>query len=107
MASLLDEMLNAHQRETRLPSIHDVTRGNVECPICEGWGWVCENHAVRMGLKASGSSHGLAKLTEERVGAIRQEHENGMSKTRLALLTGISWRQIGRIVGRESWPYVA
>ncbi len=41
------------------------------------------------------------------VGAIRQEHENGMSKTRLALLTGISWRQIGRIVGRESWPYVA
>ena len=27
-----------------LRSIHEVTRGNVECPICEGWGWVCENH---------------------------------------------------------------
>lgn len=27
-----------------LPTIKEVTRGNVECPICEGWGWVCEDH---------------------------------------------------------------
>ena len=27
-----------------LRSIHGVTQGNAECPICEGEGWVCENH---------------------------------------------------------------
>lgn len=28
----------------RLRTIEEVTRGNVECPICRGEGWVCENH---------------------------------------------------------------
>ncbi len=31
-----------------LPTIEEVTRGNVECPVCEGWGWVCENHPERV-----------------------------------------------------------
>ena len=44
MASLLDKMRKVHRGETRLPSIHEVTRANVECPICGGEGWVCENH---------------------------------------------------------------
>ena len=28
----------------RLPTIEEITQGNVECLICGGWGWVCENH---------------------------------------------------------------
>lgn len=28
----------------RLRSITELDRANVECPICLGEGWVCENH---------------------------------------------------------------
>lgn len=27
-----------------MPRIADLDYGNVECPVCLGEGWVCENH---------------------------------------------------------------
>jgi hypothetical protein len=31
--------------EPRLPTFEEALGpANVECPHCEGWGWVCENH---------------------------------------------------------------
>lgn len=29
---------------TELLRIGDVTRGDQNCPVCQGEGWICENH---------------------------------------------------------------
>lgn len=57
-----------------------------------------DRHAVRMGLKAQGEGHGMVKLRDTQVQAIRREYANGLSTTRLCALTTMSHRQISRIV---------
>jgi AraC-like DNA-binding protein len=60
-----------------------------------------EQHAVRLGLKARGERHGESKLTDLQRAAIRREHRAGLSIIRLAAVTGMSERQISRIVRTE------
>lgn len=65
------------------------------------------DHAIKMGLidKARGEDHGTAKLTESLVREIRQAayfvHHKG-----LAILYGISYGQVGKIIRKEHWTHI-
>lgn len=53
---------------------------------------------------AKGELNGNAKLCQEKVAMIREERElYGTSLEKIAYMFGVSKRQVGRIVNRESW----
>ena len=64
-------------------------------------------HAFDLGLRARGSSHGMAKLDEEKVREILRLHEGGASKSSMSRRYGISRTQVARIVNREFWKHVS
>ena len=55
---------------------------------------------------ARGESHGLAKLTEDQVRAIREAHLGGATIYRLAKDYGVTKRSIQQIVRRVTWTHV-
>lgn len=59
-------------------------------------------HAVALGLKASGERHGQTRLSTRQVEAVRVEFSRGLSIARLTALTGMSPRQVSRIVRKVS-----
>jgi hypothetical protein len=64
-----------------------------------------ENQADRLlhGTSNRGQRSGLAKLTEEDVLNIRHLFETGIRKTKLSEMFGVSFRNIDKIVKRETW----
>ena len=60
-------------------------------------------HAARMGFRATGEAHGMSRLTAKQVRAMCKEYDAGMSIGRITALTGMSARQVSRIVNRVSW----
>lgn len=50
-----------------------------------------------------GERHGMAKLDNEKVAAIRQSYAAGAKRRRLAAEHGVCWSTINRIVKGEGW----
>ncbi|QHB41407.1 endonuclease [Mycobacterium phage Megiddo] len=65
------------------------------------------NDAKIRGRTARGVTHGLAKLTDDDVRAIRAASAAGESYRSLAQRYGVNKFHIGRIVRREKWSHVA
>lgn len=66
------------------------------------------DHAISSGLKIAvkGVAHGMARLSEETVLAIRAKHSQGTSMYRLAKNYGVSIQTISAIVNRRSWSHI-
>jgi hypothetical protein len=64
-------------------------------------------HASRHGAKAHGEGHGMVKLTEVSVLAIRHRYANGVKMPQLATEYGVSKQSIWRIVHRKNWKYLS
>lgn len=61
---------------------------------------------TRKGRQCKGESHGIAKLTEEKVRAIRLLCSRGISRRSLARQFGVSSTTINRIISGERWGHV-
>lgn len=72
------------------------------------WGTRSQNEAdkVRHGKSNRGSRHGMAKLTESEVLAIRQRHRNGETGIAMAKDLGMDFGHIYRILRREMWRHI-
>jgi len=66
-----------------------------------------KEHAKKFGLVAHGSTHGSAKLTEEKVLEIRTKGTTGnYTQEELAKEFGVSHVSIGSILRRENWTHI-
>lgn len=72
------------------------------------WDTKVNNNADKLihGTHNKGSRHGMAKLTEESVRSIRENHAQGASKYSLAKQHGVSFATITFIVRRVTWLHV-
>lgn len=61
---------------------------------------------ARHGTQIRGETYGMAKLTEEKVIAIRRERKEGMSCRRLGEKYGVGKGHIWTIVTRKCWAHV-
>jgi hypothetical protein len=62
---------------------------------------------VAKGRQTKGEGHWIAKLTDERVLAIRDRYSRGnISQGQLALENGVCQHTIGAIVNRKTWKHV-
>ncbi len=57
-----------------------------------------DRYAARLGLTVRGERRGESKLRNKQRAAILREHRAGISIARLSAVTGMSERQVGRIV---------
>jgi hypothetical protein len=64
--------------------------------------------AMKLGLRAKfkGESHGMAKLTNADVRAIRKAHRAGETQTALGPQYGVTQANISEIVNRKTWSHV-
>jgi len=72
------------------------------------WVTASENqkHACRMGLKATGTRHHSAKLTEPQVLNIRSLFERGHKQAEIARMYSVSTSVIWSIVHNRTWTYI-
>jgi DNA invertase Pin-like site-specific DNA recombinase len=62
---------------------------------------------MQSGLSPNGEAHGMAKLTQELIGALRARHgQGGISLAALGKEYGISKSQVFRIVTEQSWKRI-
>lgn len=86
---------------------NDVKDDNVLAYLC--WGTHAQNYADRVanGGGNHGSRHGLAKLTEENVSAIRAAYvHRTITQRQIAKQFGVSRECVGRVVRRRTWAHV-
>ena len=62
---------------------------------------------LRVALGGMVIMHGIAKLTDEKVVAIRSEYaQGGTTHAELAIKYGIGRRTIGNVINRKLWKHV-
>ena len=63
-------------------------------------------HAARMGLRAVGARHGMAKLTDAQVRRIRGVLKTGKGQTETARLLGYSTAVVHQIATGKTWKHL-
>lgn len=104
----------AWEREHGESAAGRVVRHDCDTPLCVRprcllIGTHADNVAdkVKRGRQCRGGEHGLSKLTEEDVRAIRHAWESrGISQYRLAKQYGLNQSNVSMIVNRKTWTHI-
>lgn len=65
-----------------------------------------EGHGAKVSSAIRGSSHGMSKLTEEKVVEIRELRKSGLTSKELAEMFGVNPNQITRICSGTRWGHI-
>lgn len=103
---------------SRRPDLrHDLSNGKCLCNSCHSWVHEHPKEAINLGLltgdsyelarkKSEGEAHGCARLTEQKVKAIRMRYAAGESPTALAIEFQVTREHIYSVAKSRTWKHI-
>lgn len=104
---MLEAFVGPRQKGFEARHIDDIKANNSLANLC--WGTHADNYAdrIRNGGGNQGNRHGMAKLNDESVNAIRRIYSEGdITQLALGKKYGVSRRCIGKVVNRCGWTHI-
>lgn len=101
--------LSGHPRPSGALALHSCHRPVCVAPWHLRWGTTKDNSddKVAAARMARGAGHGMARLQESDVRAIRALAASGLGPTEIGARFGVSRSAVGHIVRRSTWGWVA